>query len=165
MSKYHIYHIAIPIILSIGCHSISADKHLKEISTLPTFRFTKLDSSTRIITDSLSLGHAKLFVYFNSDCDHCQRQAMTLLKHADQLTELQVYFITADSLNEVRKFASKFKFSDHRNFIIGTDYDYTFYAKYLPEKVPFLAIYNRTNKLVRIYEGETNIHSIVSSIQ
>jgi len=71
--------------------------------TLPEFEFSRLDKSA---FTNKNLPHGKLlfFVFFDSDCDHCQRAVKNLDKQYKSFKKASVYLISLDDQDKINRF-------------------------------------------------------------
>jgi len=147
-----------------GCHFRTDRKKLAAIMQLPSFKIVSIDSCKCVSTVFIPEGRSSIFVYFDPDCEHCQQETKTLLAHVGQLPRTNLYFVTNGDDEELRRFNKFYGVDTNKNVRIGRDFEYSFYRTYLPPGVPFMAIYNEKRQLIKIYNGETNINSIISAI-
>lgn len=158
----------IPLIflsLLVSCHTRPNQKKLSSIMKLPAFRVISIDSCKCINTEYIATGSPSIFIYFDPDCEHCQRETKSILAHIDQLRKANLYWITNGDLTELKQFCQNFRLDTFKNVMIGRDYEYTFYRAFLPPSTPYIAIYNSHKSLVRLYKGEPDLNSIVAAIR
>ena len=156
--------VYIILLLTASCQEKPASKRLASIMTMPVFQIEALDSSRRINTADLPPGQHTLFMYFSPNCEHCQKMTRLILANQGALRDTRIFMVTNEASEEARKFAQTFKLVSYKNLFIGTDYIYTCFDAFMPSELPFFAIYDNQRKLKRIYRGETDIHSIINSI-
>lgn len=105
-------------------------------------------------------GNAILIVFF-ADCDHCQREATAIRERIDAFKKYQLYFISSSEQQEILKFAKDYKLDDQSNVqFVKADAGkivQTFGA--IP--TPSVYIYSSEKKLVKQFNGETNIEEII----
>jgi peroxiredoxin len=69
---------------------------------MPALKSTQTDNSQLSFKD---LKGKVLIVFFNPDCDHCQREAKMMSENKDAFSSYQVYFLTPDPLPVIEKFS------------------------------------------------------------
>jgi hypothetical protein len=67
-------------------------------------------------------------------------------------------------LQDLKAFNTTFKLSQYKNITLTYDYGYNFYKYFKPEKFPCVAVYNKTNQLVRLYRREIGIEELIKAI-
>ena len=154
------------MVISLGaCHLRSTDKTLSAVSKMPAFKILSIDSSTCIDTKVLNPDYPTIFMYFSPDCEHCQKETTEIIAHQDELRHTKIFLLSTDSLYIIKKFSQYYRLDTIKNIFVGQDFEYSFYKQYLPSETPYLAIYNKKQKLVKIYGGQTDISSIINSIR
>lgn len=156
--------IAVAFLLFVGiaaCNFRTDRKQLSSIMKLPNFRIISIDSCTCVSAQNLPLGRYKVFIYFDPDCEHCQKETKAVLSSITELKKVNIYWVTNGDQKELKTFCKHFRLDSFENIMVGEDYEYSFYKAYLPPSVPFMAIYNSKNKLVKIYRGEVSVRSII----
>lgn len=98
---------------------------------------------------------ATVLVYFEPGCIHCNAFVKALMKRKDQNGRRQIVFITYVSINEAIKFDQLFKISSNSSFKIGSEgYSFIVQKYYNIQKLPFIALYNKQQQLIKILSPE-----------
>ena len=69
--------------------------------TVPDFNFYKLDK-TAFTNKSLDPDKLLFFVFFDSDCDHCQRAVLDIDQHYSAFKKTAIYLITLDDQEKIK---------------------------------------------------------------
>src|SRR5436309_783610 len=109
-------------VIFLACNSDNRHATGTSISTLPSFDVLLLDSTTIYHSKQIKLGNPTVFLYFNTDCPHCQKETKNILQHIDSLKNVQLYFLTPMSLGDLKEFNNNFHLSNYKNIIVGKDY-------------------------------------------
>jgi len=80
---------------------------------------------------------------------------MSYLKKVDFL------FLSNDSLKQVTEFSKKFNLKKYENVKIGLDKDGYFLKNYMPKNTPAIAIFNRNKDMKFLFDGGTDIKTLV----
>lgn len=123
---------------------------------LPALQVTLTDDDQVFFKD---LKGKVLIVFFNPDCDHCQREAKMISEHKDVFSSYQVYFVTPDQMPAIQKFAVDYNLIEpnfHFGRAEGAD---VFNAVGAINQVPTFMVYN-DQLLVGRNEGELTIDQI-----
>ena len=91
-----------------------------------------------------------VLVYFSPTCDHCKNFTKELLTHDKQLRSKQIIMVTYEPVSEMKPFDSTFGISSKPYIKMGTE-GYTFIVQkfYGVQRFPFVAMYNKSGKLVK----------------
>jgi hypothetical protein len=152
------------IFLILGCHQTDERKQLAGIASLPHLKMLAMDSSTRLLPDDAPAGCPVILMYFDPECEHCVKETGDLMQHLAELKPAKVYMVSNTTSHEsLQAFYQKNHLNRSEGIFFGEDYNYSFFRLYKPTTVPYIAIYNSKKRLVKIYQGETNVNSIIAS--
>src|SRR5437764_12094625 len=74
---------------------------------IPDFTFYKLNNAP--FTDkNLTAGKKLFFVFFDSDCEHCQRAVSYISNHYRDFKTISLYLITLDDKDKIDRFINKY---------------------------------------------------------
>ena len=153
------------LFLSI-CSLLSFKLHLQEKTStakIPYFTFYTLDKKP-FTKDSLDSDRNKFIFYFNSECEHCEKQGKWLAngieKNVEEFEDLEMIFISFEERSEIKKYRDKFNFNES-NMTFLQDYRLTFSNKFDVETFPSILIYDKKGTLITKFEGETKIENIL----
>lgn len=127
---------------------------------LPSFTLLRSDS-TYFKQSDLKKNTATVFVYFNTDCDHCQQEATVIADSARFLTNVQFVFVSNEPFHDVRKFAKAYGLEGLPAFSVTTDINSDIFLFFEPKYAPFLVIYDKNGQFLKTYEGGTSVANIV----
>jgi thiol-disulfide isomerase/thioredoxin len=101
-----------------------------------------------------------VLIYFNPDCDHCQREAAQIGKRKQVFENYTVFFISIDSMENIVRFANDYNLLES-NFQFGQANSHEVAQAVGPlPSVPAIFIYNN-KKLVKRLEGEVKLEEIM----
>lgn len=135
--------------------------------TLPAFNLMNLDSSEVINMYYAKSDKPTVLFFFSPDCEHCQITTGKLMAKMDSMQNAYFYFMTFMPLSDLRPFAKLHHFENYKNIIAGKDYQFFFPKFYGASTVPYLAIYDKQKKFVKLYDGAIKvpeIHHILDSL-
>ena len=126
--------------------------------TIPEFNFFKLDKSA-FTGKNLETGKMLFFVFFDSDCDHCQHAIQYISKHNQEFKKTAIYLITLDNQEKITRFMSKYgsNLKGKKNVTILQDPQYEFMRKFRPRKYPALFLYSAQKDLILYEDNEQNL--------
>jgi cytochrome oxidase Cu insertion factor (SCO1/SenC/PrrC family) len=125
---------------------------------LPAIRLTFPDGKK---TTARELGGKTVLVLFQTDCDHCQREAEQIAAYSKSFEQYKVYFISSSPMSEILKFADTYHLSNKPNFYFAeTPFDDVVNI-IGPIETPSLYIYSTDRRLVQSFNGEVAIEVVV----
>ena len=132
---------------------------------IPEFSFFRLDKSSFTNKD-LQTGKMLFFVFFDCDCDHCQRAMQYLDQHHKEFRKTAIYLITLDDKEKISRFMSKYGSTlyTQKNVTILQDPKYDFMNKFGPRKYPALFLYSEKKELMLYEDNEQNLSGFSKQI-
>lgn len=159
MFKNHLS-LILPFIFLVFCQCTSTKKPIVEASKeIPYFTFYTLDSQ-RFTKDNFDDKRTKLILYFNSECDHCEKQAKWLSEGIHTLSDLELTFVSFEEMEAIKAFKEKHQFHQD-NITFLQDSRLTFSDKFGVETFPSILLYTKKGKLIHKFEGETKVEKIL----
>jgi len=126
--------------------------------TIPEFNFFSLGKNL-FTNKELPPGKMLFFIFFDSDCDHCQHAIQYLDRHYKDFKKTAIYLITLDDKEKIRRFMSKYGSTlyTRKNVTILQDPKYDFINKFRPRKYPALFLYSEKRELMLYEDNEQNL--------
>jgi thioredoxin-related protein len=114
----------------------------------------------------LPIGKPIIIIYFDPDCDHCEKMIKELQGNTTELSKASIAMVTYVTVNDVVQFEKKFALVKQQNFYVGTEGD-TYFLKnyYRLTNMPFLALYTKNGDLVKEYRNEGAIPDLVNQLK
>ena len=138
----------------------------KPAAIIPEFNFFKLDN-TSFTNRNLEQGKQLFFVFFDTDCDHCQHAIKDINEHYTAFNKTAVYLITQDVKGKIDVFINKYgkNLKGKKNITILQDLKLEFITKFSPKKYPSMFLYSADKKLILYDDNEKNIPNFLQKIK
>jgi len=104
-----------------------------------------------------------VLILFQTDCDHCQREATAIQQNISAFKDYSLYFITTTAQQEIETFANSYKLSGYENVHFCKTTGQAILEKFGPIDAPSIYIYS-DQKIVKSFNGETPINEILKFI-
>jgi hypothetical protein len=127
---------------------------------LPSMNVTTLNGS---LVNTQKLEGKSILILFQPDCDHCQREAKEIRQHIEAFKEYNVYFISADPMLAIEKFAKEHDLLGRTNFSFGMTTVDNVLNSFGPIPAPSVYIYS-DQALVQKFNGEVSIDKILQAL-
>jgi len=133
---------------------------------LPEFECYRLDNN-KFANKDLPAKKNYLFVFFDSDCDHCQLAAKKLDQEYKALQSVAVYFVSLDSPDKMRQFMATHAphLKTQKNVNLLQDRNNQFITKFKPRRYPAMFLYSANKKLLDYEDNEESVFRIVNTIK
>ena len=124
----------------------------------PDFNFFRLNKNS-ITNKDLEERKKLFFVFFDSDCDHCQHAIPFISQQYREFKKTAIYLITLDNREEIARFMGKYGngSKDKKNFTLLQDPNYQFVLKFGPGKYPSILLDSAKKELIMYDDNETNL--------
>jgi thioredoxin-related protein len=133
----------------------------KKNPTVPEFSLLQADSS--VLTKNNLKQQATLIMYFSPTCDHCQHQWDDMVKHKDQLKNIQIVMATYQPLEEMQDFYKKQQIASYPNIKMGRDTEFKLVPFYRIRSLPYQVLYDKNGKLITTYEGNVKVETMLDA--
>ena len=166
MNKFVLSLVLLIMIVVASCTKKEAetesalDAPAASVNEQPSFVITLLDNTQVNIKD---LTGKNALIFFQPDCDHCQREAQEFERNLDAFGGTTLYFITSGPMDEIKAFADTYKLNDRPNVHFAFTPALNVLNNYGPISAPSIYIYSEDHKLVKGFNGETPIERIIAA--
>ena len=134
----------------------------KRFPTVPAFKLLKVDSSSYFTKDDLKKNRPVLIMIFNPDCDHCKHETEEIIKHIDELKDVQIVMATMMSFDAMKSFYENYNLHQFENITVGQDISFTLPTFYQIHFMPYLAMYDKKGNLLTTFEGSMKIDDLIN---
>ncbi len=128
---------------------------------LPAFEFYTLDSTT--FTHANLLPRATVVVYFNSECDHCQREARDIAANLYYFQDMNLLMVSDEHIATIENFIEKYGLK-HPNICALCSVNNAFYRAFQTSILPSIFVYDKNGLLLKHHKGETKIDEAIAPI-
>lgn len=134
--------------------------------TIPDFTFYKLDK-TPFINRDLAKEKKLFFLFFDTDCEHCQRAVSYIGQHYAVIKNTAVYLVTLDPQQKINLFMTKYGYGlkDRKNVTLLQDKQYQFIMKFQPKKYPSMFLYSQDKQLLDYEDNDESVFRILNLIK
>jgi peroxiredoxin len=159
--------LSVAVFFLILAFSCSQEKNATQaagataINEQPTMVITLTDGSGVNLRE---LKGKKVLIFFQPDCDHCQREAQGIQKNLAGFAKTTLYFITSAPMDEIQKFADDYKLSNTPNVHFAFTPARNVLDNYGPISAPSIYIYSEEQRLVKSFNGEVEVEKILKFI-
>ncbi len=130
---------------------------MQTVNDLPMLSITQVDGSTVFLRD---VQNKVVLIFFNPDCDHCQREAKLISEQKQIFKNHLVYFISNDEMANIQKFAIDYNLLDGNFHFARAEGAEVYRAMGPMPSVPAIFIYDNY-KLVKRLEGEVKLEEVM----
>lgn len=151
----------------MGFKVISKINHKKEVAehikTIPAFSYKNINGKVFSNTD-FKENTSTIFLYFNSECEHCQNEAEQIRDNIKKFANVQLVFISFEEPKQIEAFAAKYKLNHYDNVNFLCDSKVSFATTFDVNSLPTVVIYDKNKKLVKKIKGEVKVENILNML-
>lgn len=128
---------------------------------IPPFKMNVANNKVFDI-ESIPKGRPLIFIYFDPDCDHCQKLMDDIFNNINEFKKVEMVMATFKPLSELVTFERKYHTSKYSNIKVGSETS-TYYLRlyYDVATLPFTALYDKKGNLNFSYRKETPIQDLI----
>lgn len=160
------YFIALLLgVFSMLMHEVKAQDKidtLKESKHIPAFVFYTLKDSSVFTKDSLLRNTPLLFIYFNSECDHCQYETKQIVEYIKYFKGIQIVMVSREPQSAIIAFREKYHLVNLPITVLqdGANkmHDYFDFSY-----IPLIRQYDRKGNLIGAYSENAHILDLLGN--
>lgn len=133
--------------------------------TLPDFEFSRLNRSSFTKQDLIG-GSISFFMFFDPDCEHCQRAIQNIDSQYKSFEKVAVYLISQDSEEKMKSFLNRYAkhLKSQKNLVLLIDTKNQFILKFHPRRYPGMFLYSTDNTLIDYEDNSETVFRLVHFI-
>jgi thioredoxin-related protein len=134
-------------------------------ASLPPFKMYRSNKSIFSATE-LPKNKPVIVIYFDPDCDHCQRLMNDVFKKINNFKKAEIVMVTFKPVEEVAAFEKKYKTHNYSNINVGTEgTSYQLRNYYKLTIMPFTALYDKEQKFNYSYGQDISVDELIKRLQ
>jgi thiol-disulfide isomerase/thioredoxin len=155
------------LVIAAGCTNaqVSQQSYTPPV-TLPPYHILNTDS-VYVTPANLKKNKPVMIIYFSPDCSHCQHLMYEMKPLMSSFKNIQVVMISfVMQLKAIQNFYRDFGLKNYPNFTVGTEgYTYVVQKYYRVSTTPYIALYDKNQKMVKYYTSPPKIDSLAAEVK
>lgn len=135
----------------------------EQIKTIPAFSYKTIKGKVFSNKDLIE-NTPTIFLYFNSECEHCQSEAEQIRDNIGNFSNTQLVFISFEEPKKIMAFATKYKLDHYDTVTFLCDKQVSFSATFDVKSLPTIVIYDKNKKLVEKIKGQIKVETILKKL-
>jgi hypothetical protein len=121
--------------------------------------------TTGVLLDFRSVDQKMIIILFQPGCDDCQIEAEQISKNIEAFKGYKLYFMSSHPIGELKKFAADYGFANNPDVIFGQVTVDGVIQNFGQVHTPSVYIYNEMGKMIKAFNGKTDVNQIISALQ
>ncbi len=102
-----------------------------------------------------------VILFFNSECGHCQNEATAIQERLEDFSNANLLFVSDEEATQIEEFSKTYKLDNKLNIWWLKMRPADVYNTFGNIGVPHIWVYNKENKLVKEFKGETKVEVLL----
>lgn len=132
---------------------------------LPAFKIYLVPDSTQFTNQGLVKNKSCVVMFFNPECEHCQRETKELLAYKEELKGVQLVMVSAASFDVIKDFYKEYNLAAMPGIKMGYDAGHAFSMKYQLRTLPSLFVYDAGGKMKKEFVGNIGVPAILEALK
>ena len=133
----------------------------KRIKGWPPLVLTQLNKQE--LTSKDLKNQATIIMYFSPDCDHCKQQTTEMINRIKDLSKYQIILATYQPEEQMAGFQTYYQLQKYPNIRMGRDTKFLLPPFYKIKNLPYLALYNKKGDLIKTFDGNVKVDTLLKS--
>jgi thiol-disulfide isomerase/thioredoxin len=135
--------------------------------TIPDFTFYKMGTNHPFTQNDLPKSKLTFFVFFDPDCEHCQKAIQQISKQYQSFKKTAVYLVSMENHEKIVKFMDTFgkDLKNQPNLLVLEDKNIQFLARFKPVRYPSMFLYSTEKKLVDYEDNPESVFRFTTAIK
>ncbi len=134
------------------------------IQSLPAFSYQEL-SGGEFTNEDLDSEKPVILIYFNTECDYCQHEAAQISSSASLFKDSELLLISNESPDKIKEFVNTYKLPNNDYIHILQDSGASFATTFDVSSIPFSAIYDKDQQLIKTHKGAIKPSQLITIIK
>lgn len=133
----------------------------KRISGWPPLVLTQLNKQE--FTSKDLKNQPTIVMYFSPECDHCKHQTTEMINRIKDLSKYQIILATYQPEEQMAGFQTYYQLQKYPNIHMGRDSKFLLPPFYKIKNLPYLALYNKKGQLIKTFDGNVKVDTLLKS--
>jgi thiol-disulfide isomerase/thioredoxin len=145
--------------------SDTSDNYVNRFISLPGFKVNIIPDSIEYSNENLKKNTGFVLMFFNPECEHCQRETKELLAYKEELKGIQILMVSASPYQEIKEFYQTYGLSSMPGIKVGQDLNSKLGSIYKLKTYPSTFVYDNRGTLAKAFVGNIGIPAIIDAVK
>jgi thiol-disulfide isomerase/thioredoxin len=165
MKKYSFLFFLLMLTFSGFAQKDSIQPPYKRFPSFPPAKLLLPDSVSFFSQHDIKRKSPVMLMLFNPTCEHCRHETEEIIKNINAFKGKQIIMATMMPFDSMMAYREKYKLHQYKNITVVQDIHFFLPSFYDIRNLPFVAFYNKNNKLISVYEGAMPIAKALEELK
>lgn len=151
--------------ISVFAQKDTSNNYVNRFINIPAFKINIVPDSTLFTSENLKKNIPFIVMFFNPDCDHCQKETKELLAYKEELKGIQILMVSTATYRQIKDFYEAYELSSMPNIKLGQDVNSRLGSIYKLSTFPSIFVYDNKGILAKAYVGKIGIPAIIDAVK
>lgn len=156
--------LVVALVALVAFKSIAQTGKQPRPAALPAYSFVGVDGQA-VSNAQLAKAVPTVVVFFDPDCDHCQRQAQWIRASESLFGRTQFLWVSTAELNAIKAFSPKYLAGAKLKHTFAKDAKYQFDSWFGYSVAPTVLAFDAAGKLVKTWSNEVAADEIAAALK
>lgn len=143
----------------------TADNYVNNFMAIPAIKINIVPDSSVFTNQNLNTSSPFILIFFNPDCEHCQKETKELLAYKEELKNIQILMVSSASYPEIKNFYETYGLSSMPNIKLGQDVNVKLGSIYKLRIYPSIFVYDNRGTLAKAFVGNIGVPAILDAVK
>ena len=143
----------------------TSDNYVNNFLAIPAIKINIVPDSTIFTNENLKKNTPFILMFFNPDCEHCQKETKELLAYKEELKGIQILMVSTASYPGIKDFYETYGLSSMPNIGLGQDINAKLGSIYKLKTFPSTYVYDNRGILAKAFVGNIGIPAILDAVK
>jgi len=143
----------------------TTDNYVNRFLAIPAIKINIVPDSTVYTNVNLKKNTPFILMFFNPDCDHCQKETKELLAYKEELKDVQILMVSTASYPGIKDFYEAYGLSSMPNIKLGQDVNSKLGSIYQLRTYPSIFVYDNKGILAKAFVGNIGVPAILDAVK
>ena len=143
----------------------TSDNYVNRFLAIPAIKINIVPDSTVFTNENLKKNTPFILMFFNPDCEHCQKETKELMAYKEELKGIQILMVSASPYKEIKDFYETYGLSSMPNIKLGQDVNSKLGSIYKLRTFPSIFVYDNRGTLAKAFVGNIGVPAILDAVK
>ena len=143
----------------------TSDNYVNKFVAIPAIKTNTVPDSAVFTNENIKKNIPFILMFFNPDCEHCQKETKELLAYKEELKGVQILMLSSSDYPAIKEFYKSYGLSAMPGVKMGQDVNFRMGSLYKLRTYPSIFVYDHRGTLAKAFVGNIGIPAILEAVK